>query len=55
MAGQVLKGIIKPQQCPQFGKACTPSAPLGAPMVSSEAPARLTHHFYQALGEPETT
>ena len=47
MAGQVLKGIIKPQQCPQFGKACTPSTPLGAPMVSSEGACAAYYHFYQ--------
>lgn len=36
IAGLVLKGIRKPRECPQFGKGCTPSTPLGAPMVSSE-------------------
>ena len=32
----VLQGLAKPTDCPAFGEACTPSAPLGAPMVSSE-------------------
>lgn len=36
IAGLILKGIRKPRECPQFGKGCTPSTPLGAPMVSSE-------------------
>lgn len=36
IAGEILKGLKKPHQCPQFGKQCTPSNPLGAPMVSSE-------------------
>ncbi len=36
IAGQILKGIKKPNECPQFGKKCTPEHPLGAPMVSSE-------------------
>jgi hydrogenase expression/formation protein HypD len=36
MAGMVLKGIMKPHECPQFGKGCTPLHPMGAPMVSSE-------------------
>ena len=54
MAGQVLKGIMKPQECPQFGKGCTPSMPLGAPMVSSEGACAAYYHFYQALGELET-
>ncbi|XZE53703.1 hydrogenase formation protein HypD [Planctomycetaceae bacterium SH139] len=35
-AGEVLRGIIKPNQCEAFGKACTPRTPLGATMVSSE-------------------
>lgn len=34
--GEVLKGVIKPWDCKVFGKACTPEAPLGALMVSSE-------------------
>jgi hydrogenase expression/formation protein HypD len=35
-SGEVLQGLIKPNQCPAFGKECTPRAPLGATMVSSE-------------------
>ena len=34
--GEVLKGAIKPWDCKVFGRACTPSTPLGALMVSSE-------------------
>jgi hydrogenase expression/formation protein HypD len=34
--GEVLQGAITPEECPQFGKACTPDAPLGPCMVSSE-------------------
>lgn len=36
IAGQVLRGIKKPSECPAFGTLCTPQTPLGAPMVSSE-------------------
>jgi hydrogenase expression/formation protein HypD len=36
ISGEIMKGKKKPFDCPQFGKACTPSNPLGAPMVSSE-------------------
>jgi len=36
IAGQVLRGVKKPQECPAFGKRCTPDRPLGATMVSSE-------------------
>jgi hydrogenase expression/formation protein HypD len=35
-AGEVLQGRLKPTECPAFGTLCTPEAPLGAPMVSSE-------------------
>ncbi len=36
IAGLVLQGIKKPQECSAFGVRCTPEKPLGAPMVSSE-------------------
>ena len=49
IAGQVLKGIKKPHQCPQFGKACTPATPLGAPMVSSEGACAAYYHFSDNL------
>lgn len=35
-SGDVLQGLIKPNECPAFGKECTPRKPLGATMVSSE-------------------
>jgi hydrogenase expression/formation protein HypD len=35
-SGEVLQGLIKPNQCEAFGKQCTPQKPLGATMVSSE-------------------
>jgi len=35
-SGDVLQGILKPFDCPEFGKRCTPENPLGATMVSSE-------------------
>lgn len=34
--GAVLKGSIAPDQCPLFGKGCTPANPIGPCMVSSE-------------------
>lgn len=36
ISGLVLQGLKKPNQCPAFGKECTPLTPLGATMVSSE-------------------
>jgi hydrogenase expression/formation protein HypD len=35
-AGEVLRGQLKPFDCPSFGSRCTPEHPMGAPMVSSE-------------------
>ena len=32
----VLQGLKKPTDCPAFGTRCSPSNPLGAPMVSTE-------------------
>ena len=51
LAGKVLTGQIKPVSCPAFGVSCTPSAPLGAPMVSSEG-ACAAYYRYQ-LSRPE--
>ena len=36
IAGEILKGVKMPIQCPEFGKGCKPEHPIGAPMVSSE-------------------
>ncbi len=49
IAGEVLKGIKKPFQCPEFAKGCTPQTPLGAPMVSSEGACAAYYHFSQAM------
>jgi hydrogenase expression/formation protein HypD len=32
----VLRGVCVPSDCGHFGKACSPEAPLGPCMVSSE-------------------
>lgn len=45
LAGDIMKGIIKPIQCPEFGKKCVPQNPLGAPMVSSEGACAAYYHF----------
>jgi hydrogenase expression/formation protein HypD len=34
--GEVLKGVLKPEQCKLFARECTPENPVGALMVSSE-------------------
>ncbi len=45
IAGQILRGLKKPHQCPAFGNPCSPENPLGAPMVSSEG-ACAAHYRY---------
>lgn len=35
-SGLVMRGRLKPNECPAFGTMCTPEHPLGATMVSSE-------------------
>ena len=47
-AGEVLQGVLKPYQCPAFGRECTPRRPLGAPMVSSEG-ACAAYYQYRRL------
>jgi hydrogenase expression/formation protein HypD len=36
ISGEILQGLAKPDECPAFGRECTPTTPLGAPMVSGE-------------------
>jgi hydrogenase expression/formation protein HypD len=58
ISGEVLRGMKKPHDCPEFGKGCTPQNPLGATMVSSEG-ACAAYHAYgrhlasSAKGKPE--
>lgn len=54
-AGEVLRGRLKPRQCPAFGTLCTPEHPLGAPMVSTEGACAAYFNygrFRQLAGEP---
>jgi hydrogenase expression/formation protein HypD len=44
-SGEVLRGTLKPDQCPAFGKECTPRTPLGATMVSSEGACAAYYNF----------
>jgi hydrogenase expression/formation protein HypD len=36
LCGEVLRGHITPDECPLFGRTCSPEKPVGACMVSSE-------------------
>jgi hydrogenase expression/formation protein HypD len=51
ISGLVLQGRKKPDECPAFGKQCTPLTPLGATMVSSEG-ACAAYYRYGRLGDP---
>jgi hydrogenase expression/formation protein HypD len=53
LSGLVLQGLKKPNQCPAFGKECTPQTPLGATMVSSEG-ACAAYYRYGRLAEAQT-
>lgn len=43
--GDVLKGIIKPIECPLFRKACFPANPYGPCMVSSEGTCNVYYRY----------
>ncbi len=45
IAGVILQGLKKPNECPAFGTRCTPEDPLGAPMVSSEGACAAYYHY----------
>jgi hydrogenase expression/formation protein HypD len=45
IAGEIMKGIKKPFECPEFGRKCKPTNPLGAPMVSSEGACAAYYHY----------
>lgn len=52
-SGEVLQGLLKPNECPAFGKSCTPRTPLGATMVSSEG-ACAAYYQFRRLETPPT-
>lgn len=45
ISGEIMKGLKKPPDCPNFGKACKPEHPIGAPMVSSEGACAAYYHY----------
>jgi len=45
IAGEILRGLRRPAECPQFGTGCTPERPLGAPMVSTEGACSAYHRY----------
>lgn len=53
ISGSIMKGLAKPNDCPNFGTKCKPEMPLGAPMVSSEGACAAYYHFRGLLEEVE--
>jgi len=51
ISGLILQGKKRPNECPLFGKQCTPENPLGAPMVSTEG-ACSAYYQYSTLRAP---
>ncbi len=47
IAGLVLQGLRKPNECASFGTLCSPEHPLGAPMVSSEGACAAYYRYGQ--------
>jgi hydrogenase expression/formation protein HypD len=52
-SGDVLRGAIKPAECPAFGKECTPRHPLGATMVSSEGACAASYNYGRFISADE--
>jgi hydrogenase expression/formation protein HypD len=40
-----MAGLARPTACALFGRECTPDAPVGACMVSSEGTCRIWHAY----------
>jgi len=45
ICGDIMAGIASPTQCRLYGKECTPDAPVGACMVSSEGTCKIWHMY----------
>ena len=45
LCSEILRGLATPEACPLFGKACTPSNPIGACMVSGEGACQAFYRY----------
>ncbi|MEF8879193.1 MAG: hydrogenase formation protein HypD [Candidatus Thermoplasmatota archaeon] len=43
--GEVLRGLVKPRECPMFGSGCTPDSPIGPCMVSREGSCNIDFRY----------
>jgi hydrogenase expression/formation protein HypD len=48
--GEVLRGLVLPDQCPLFGKVCTPENPIGPCMVSYEGTCQIFFKYGSLFG-----
>jgi hydrogenase expression/formation protein HypD len=46
--GEVLRGVLRPVQCPLFAKACSPAQPHGPCMVSGEGACAAAYRYEKA-------
>ena len=46
--GDVLRGVLRPTQCPLFAQACSPAQPLGPCMVSAEGACAAAYRYERA-------
>lgn len=53
IAGKVLQGLIKPNECELFGIVCNPVSPVGAPMVSTEGACAAYYRYSRRNCEAE--
>jgi len=51
IAGKILQGLKKPFDCKIFGNECTPTNPVGAPMVSSEGACAAYYNYRKIENE----
>jgi hydrogenase expression/formation protein HypD len=49
IAGEILRGLKKPPECPAYASRCTPQSPLGAPMVSAEGACAAYYRYHREL------
>lgn len=47
--GSVMVGLVEPQECPLFDKACTPTSPQGPCMVSQEGTCRSRYVYREVV------
>ena len=48
--GEVLRGLIRSEDCPMFGRVCKPTSPSGPCMVSSEGNCNIAFRFAGSRG-----